>query len=115
MGLSHAIRVGPEYTDHTVLQSSCPPSRRSWGEEGWLGRGASIRALLTEDSRFLTPGGREGSFPGGSAVKNLPAMWESQETRVPSLGLEDPLEEGMAAHSCILAWRIPQTEEPGRL
>lgn len=42
---------GPEYTDHTVLQSSCPPSRRPWGEEGWLGRGASIRALPTADSR----------------------------------------------------------------
>jgi len=43
-------------------------------------------------------------------VKNSPAMWE---TWVPSLGQEDPLEEGMAAHSSILAWRIPQTEEPG--
>ena len=39
-------------------------------------------------------------------VKNLPAMWE---TRVRSLGLEDPLEKGMATHSSILAWRIPQT------
>ena len=37
-------------------------------------------------------------------VKNLPAMWE---TWVPSLGWEDPLEEGMATHSSILAWRIP--------
>ena len=45
-------------------------------------------------------------------VKNLPAM---QETRVPSLGQEDPLEKGMAAHSSILSWRIPWTEEPGRL
>ena len=46
-------------------------------------------------------------FPGGSVVKNLPAMQEPQETRVRSLGQEDPLEEGMAAHSSILAWRIP--------
>ena len=38
-----------------------------------------------------------------------------QETRVPSLGWEDPLEKGMATHSSILAWRIPQTEEPGGL
>ena len=45
-------------------------------------------------------------------AKNLPAMWE---TRVRSLGLEDSLEEGMATHSNILAWRIPWTEEPGRL
>ena len=92
MGLSHAICMGPEYTDHTVLQSSRLPSRSPWGEEGWLGRGASIKALLMEDSRSLTPGGREGGFPGGSAVKNLPATWESRETRVPSLNLEDPLE-----------------------
>ena len=35
--------------------------------------------------------------------------------QVPSLGLEDPLEEGMATHSNILGWRIPWTEEPGRL
>ena len=46
------------------------------------------------------------------AVKNLPAM---QETRVQSLGWEDPLEKGMATHSSILPWRISWTEEPGRL
>ena len=51
-------------------------------------------------------------FPGGSEVKNLPAMWE---TWVQSLGLEDPSEEGMATHSSILAWRIPMEEEPGML
>ena len=54
-------------------------------------------------------------FPGGSVVKNPPAMQELQETKVGSLGWEDPLEEGMATHSSILAWRIPWTEEPGRL
>ena len=43
-------------------------------------------------------------------VKNLPAR---QETWVPSLGGEDPLEKGMATHSSILAWKIPWTEEPG--
>ena len=48
-------------------------------------------------------------------VKNLPAMQEMQETRVQSLGQEDPLEEGMATLSSILAWRIPRTEKPGRL
>ena len=51
-------------------------------------------------------------FPGGSVVKNLPAM---QETRVRPLGQEDPLEKGMATHSSILAWRIPWTEECGGL
>ena len=45
-------------------------------------------------------------------VKNLPAM---QETQVRFLGREDPLEKEMAAHSSILAWGIPWTEEPGRL
>ena len=45
-------------------------------------------------------------------VKHPPAM---QETRLLSLGQEDPLEKEMATHSSILAWRIPWTEEPGRL
>ena len=46
------------------------------------------------------------------SVKNMPAM---QETQVQFLGWEDPLEKEMATHSSILAWRIPWTEEPGRL
>ena len=50
-------------------------------------------------------------FPGGSVVKNPPAMQEMQDMWVWYLGQEDPLEEGMAAHSSILAWRIPWTEE----
>ena len=45
-------------------------------------------------------------------VKRLPTM---QETRVQSLGWEDPLEKGMATHSSILAWRLPWTQEPGGL
>ena len=45
-------------------------------------------------------------------VKYLPAI---QETRVQSLGQDDPLEKGVASHSSILAWRIPWTEEPGGL
>ena len=49
---------------------------------------------------------------GGLAVKTPPAM---QETRVPSLGQEDPLEKGMATHSSVLASRSPWTEEPGGL
>ena len=51
-------------------------------------------------------------IPWASRVKNLPAMWE---TWVRSLVQEDPLEKGMGTHSSILAWRIPWTEEPGRL
>ena len=63
-------------------------------------------------------GGFELSLPKKGAslvaqmIKNLPAMLETQ---VRSLGWEDPLEKGMATHSSILAWRIPWTEEPGRL
>ena len=49
-------------------------------------------------------------FPDG-LVKNSPAM---QETQVPSLDQEDPLEKEMAAHSSILAWKIPWTGDPGR-
>ena len=45
-------------------------------------------------------------------VKRVPTM---QETQVPSLGWEDPLEKEMATHSRTLAWKIPRTEEPGRL
>ena len=56
---------------------------------------------------LLSPG-----FLGGSVVKNMSVM---QETRVPSQGGEDPLEESMATHSSTLAWRIPWTEEPGGL
>ena len=51
-------------------------------------------------------------FPGGSAVRNLPAV---QEMRVWSLGQEDPLEKGLATHSSILAWRILWIEQPGGL
>ena len=52
-------------------------------------------------------------FPGGSVVKNPPAS--AEEPRVQSLGWEDPLEEEMANHSSIIAWKIPWTEEAGRL
>ena len=61
---------------------------------------------------FISP--EKVDFPGGSdskAVKRLSAMWE---TRVQSLGWEDPLEKEMAIHSRIIAWKIPWTEEPGR-
>ena len=51
-------------------------------------------------------------FPGGSDVKHLPTM---RETWVQSLGWEDPLEEEMATHSSILAWRISWAKEPGGL
>ena len=54
-------------------------------------------------------------FLYGSVVKNPPAMQETEETHVRSLGWEDPLEEDIASHSSFLAWKIPWTEEPGGL
>ena len=51
--------------------------------------------------------------PRGSEETKPSAVQEPQETRVPPLGRKDPLEEGMAARSSILAWQIPWTEEPG--
>ena len=69
----------------------------------------------------LFPGSVECSFTiehnevSGSAVKNLPAVQETQETWVRFLGWEDPLEEGMATQTSILARRLPWTEEPGGL
>ena len=62
---------------------------------------------------FLTPWCIQSwASPVAQTVKNPAAM---QETQVQSLGLEDPLEQGMATHSSILAWGIPWTEEPSRL
>ena len=51
-------------------------------------------------------------FPGGSVVRNLPTMWETQ---VQSLGQKHPLEKEMATHSSILAWEIPWAKEPDGL
>ena len=59
-----------------------------------------------------SPPGYSRGFPGDQTVKNLSTM---QDTRVRSLGREDPLEKGLTTHSNILAWKIPWTEEPGRL
>ena len=56
-----------------------------------------------------------GGFPGGSVVKNLPAMQEMLEMQVQSLSWEDSLEEEMATCPSILTWRNPRTEEPGGL
>ena len=48
-------------------------------------------------------------------VKNPPETQETQEEQIQSLSWEDPLEESMATHSSVLVWRMPWTEEPGRL
>ena len=59
--------------------------------------------------------GKTMGFSGGSAVDNSPAMQESQEMQIRSLGLEEPLEEGMATHTSILAGESLWTGEPGGL
>ena len=61
----------------------------------------------------VSSGQQKGGFPGNSVVNNPPANvgWR----QIGSLGRKDPLEEEMATHSSVLAWRIPRTEEPGRL
>ena len=61
---------------------------------------------------LLVPGS---CFPDGSVVKTLPAMQETQEMQVQSLGWEDPLEKEMATHSSIPVWKILCSEEPGML
>ena len=60
-------------------------------------------------------GGEWLGFSLGSMVRNPPAMQESRQMQVQSLGGKDPLEDGMANHCSLLAWRIPWTEEPGGL
>ena len=54
-------------------------------------------------------------LPGGVSSKETTCQCRRHESQVQSLGKEDPLEEGMAYHSSILAWRIPWTEKPGGL
>ena len=72
-----------------------------------------FREGFTEEMSFKCSfGGPPWWFLVAQTVKHLPAMWE---TRVQFLGREDPLEKEMAIHSSTLAWKIPWTEEPGRL
>ena len=80
---------------------------KRWDEDGVGGR-------LKKEGKYvyISWSPYEGASLVAQLVKNLPA---TQETRVWSLGQEDPLEKEMATHSSILAQRIPWTEEPGRL
>ena len=71
----------------------------NWNELNWRNE----FNIIGEYQNFL-------GFPCGSAVKNLPAMQETPEMQVWSLGREDPLKDEMATHSSILAWKIPWTE-----
>ena len=81
---------------------------------------AKASIVSSKEQRFRDPlctsmfRGSQG-FPGGSVVKNLPANAGDVREVSLILGQEDPLEEGTAIHSSLLAWRIPWTEEPGEL
>ena len=81
-------------------------------EDGWRGSWATEGAKYLPNLTISASISISGTFLVAESLKNLPAM---QETQAQSLGREDPLEEGMATNSSILAWRIPWTEEPGRL
>ena len=102
---------------HPLVESSCwiygEPFMKALLLLSIFGYGNSLSVLhqsYTNPDNGIPPGSL--GFPNGSAVKNLPPM---QETRVWSLGQEDPLEKERATHSSILAWEIPGTEEPGGL
>ena len=86
------------------------------GWRRWKYKAMGYKKTSRESNKLYSWGlGRGKGFPSGSGVKNLPAMQETQETWVWFLGQEDTLEEGLATHSSVLAWRIPWTEEPDGL
>ena len=106
--------MGLPLTERVSLQAGTEGSERS-------STGGTKRVWHCLDFQVETSVGSEARKPVleqtmaslvAQRVKCLPAMWE---TRVWSLGGEDPLEKEMATHSSILAWRIPWTEEPGGL
>ena len=101
--------------------------RRTWG---WITQKHPPKYTVKHTRQLLTPRwgedvleskynhstlGIQTGFPGGSVVKKKKIYLPVQEVRAKSLDQEDPLEKEMAAHSSILAWKIPQMEEPGRL
>ena len=104
---------------HSQRHLDCEALLVPW--DGNQSPGTAPRQALSPALRVLSWIWREGihgtwrsyaSFAVQHMVRNLPAM---QKTQVWSLGRQDPLEKGMATHSKFLAWKIPQTEEPGRL
>ena len=92
--------------EHHVEEPGCWSLDLNWNPIFIIGHVTFLKFLYI--SKNWLPWG----FPLAQMVKNLPAM---QETQVQSLGWEDSLAKGMATHDSILAWRIPRTEEPGRL
>ena len=82
---------------------------RLWGrKESDTAEHTHIHTQLAQAIQIFSYSAKFISYLVAQMVKDLPAVWET-------LGQEDPLEKGMATHSSILAWRIPWTQEPGRL
>ena len=114
------LQCGPDPS--AVGKNQAPSDTQSWGPEGEMTAMAETNSLeepgrwgnqTSELSKLFRQQQRlSWASLAARTVKNPPAR---RETWVPSLGWEDPLEEGTATHSNILAWRIPWTEEPGRL
>ena len=112
------LKAGGEGDDRGWGGWMASPTRWTWvwassGSWWWTGRPGMLQFMGSQRVGRDRDWTREAvAFPGGSVGKNLPAAWE---TRVWSLGQEDPLEEETATHSSLLAWRIPWTEAPGAL
>ena len=100
MGFREVVWFNPKHIITTISISGLVVEFLPAMQEAWVWSPANARTLMFRASLMA------------ETVKNLPAI---QEIQVQSLGWEDLLEKGMATHSSILAWRIPWTEEPGRL
>ena len=111
------LRAGGEGDDRGWGGWMAPPTRWTWvwvnsGNWWWTERLGVLWFMGSQRVRHDRATELSWTELIAQIVKNLPAV---QETQVQSLGQEDPLEQGIATHSCILAWRIPWTEEPGGL
>ena len=110
-----AIREAPDYTNWCVNHFFRMYCMQKTSSTIYKIRLSVYKGSLPHHRRILLAANClliKWDLPVAQMVKNLPVM---QETRVRSLGWEDPLEKGMAMHSSILACRIPWTEEPGEL
>ena len=103
--------IGSKSSEGAAGPSSSLPI---WGQKPRVISNLFFGQPLQRGSALVLPSppGHFSSTPPAQTVKHLSTMWD---TRVRSLGQEDPLEKEMATHSSTIAWKIPWTEEPGRL
>ena len=94
-----------------LLLPSCPASLLHLLKVSWVSHIALDKSVIISVGTMKVIRIQKHPSLVAQMVKNLPALWE---TWVQSLGLEDPLQKGLATHSSVLAWRIPWTEEPGQ-